>query len=345
MPFSLARRIYRSHDRDGHDARTRRACLFTPCAIALLALTSSVSHAAEPARPLCAYISSYHQGYSWSDRLEEGLLPTLRTRCDIVRYDMDTKRKRDESDKQYAADVALSLIQSHRPHIVITSDDNAAKYLIVPFLADTSLPVVFTGINWTVDEYGFPTDNVTGMVEVAPLQPMLAQALEVVPDARRATYIGADTLTERKNFDRLAKAASTSGVTLSGLFADTMERYESAFEQAHRADFVIVGSHSGIDNWDRDRAVAMAQRHSAALSVTNHDWMMPVAMLGYTKLPEEQGEWAAQAAIAILDGIAPRAIPIVTNRKWDTWLNDDLRRRAGIELPAQLLDKAKRIQP
>ena len=34
------------------------------------------------------------------------------------------------------------------------------------------------------------------------------------------------------------------------------------------------------------------------ISVTNHGWMMPYAMLGMTKIPEEQGVWSAQAALA-----------------------------------------------
>mgnify|MGYP001586327727 FL=1 len=77
------------------------------------------------------------------------------------------------------------------------------------------------------------------------------------------------------------------------------------------------------------------------LTVTSHDWMMPVSMLGMTKIPEEQGEWAGQVALQILGGAAPNSIPVIANRKWDLFLNRSLIRAAGVELPAQLSSKGK----
>jgi hypothetical protein len=79
------------------------------------------------------------------------------------------------------------------------------------------------------------------------------------------------------------------------------------------------------------------------LTLTNHEWMMPYTMLGFTKVPEEQGEWAAQTALHILAGVAPASIPIVPNRKWDIWVNTALLRTAGIHLPKLLLQKAKKV--
>ncbi len=81
---------------------------------------------------------------------------------------MDTHRYPEIDATKKAALAAFELARDLQPDIIITSDDNAAKYLIVPYLVDTATPVVFTGINGTVREYGFPAKNVTGMVEVAP---------------------------------------------------------------------------------------------------------------------------------------------------------------------------------
>ena len=49
---------------------------------------------------------------------------------------------------------------------MIASDDNAQKYLVVPYLKGTQVPVIFNGVNWDASAYGFPTSNVTGMIEV-----------------------------------------------------------------------------------------------------------------------------------------------------------------------------------
>ncbi|MEN8131191.1 MAG: hypothetical protein ABFS45_13570, partial [Pseudomonadota bacterium] len=80
------------------------------------------------------------------------------------------------------------------------------------------------------------------------------------------------------------------------------------------------------------------------LSVTNHQWMMPVTLLGFTKIPEEQGEWAGKVALSILHGKTAGEIPIVPNRKWDLWANEQLLDTADIELPRTLINKFKKVR-
>ena len=45
----------------------------------------------------CVYISSYHQGYEWSDGVERGLLRILDGHCAITTFNMDSKRAKNES--------------------------------------------------------------------------------------------------------------------------------------------------------------------------------------------------------------------------------------------------------
>ena len=294
-------------------------------------------------RPLCLYVSSYHRGYSWSDGVERGLRETLGERCEIVQFDMDTKRQREpELIEAMAAEVA-DQIERLAPDVVITSDDNAAKYLVVPYLRGGDVPVVFCGVNWTVEEYEFPARNVTGIVEVAPIRPMIREALAIVPNGSRAAYIGALTFTEQKNYRRIADVAETFGVSLDGLFFETLEHWKNAYVVAQSYDFIVMGSYSGIEDWDHEAAARHALEHARRPSLTNHDWMMPVSVIGYTKLPEEHGEYAASAALAILSGTDPLDIPLVTNRKWETWLNPALAARIETPIPERLTLKAKRV--
>ena len=260
---------------------------------------------------------------------------------------MDTKRKKDEQSKQQAAEAARALIESWKPDIVITADDNAAKYLIVPFYRDAPLPVVFSGINWTAKEYGFPFSNVTGMVEVAPIRPMLEAAMETVGGGGSAFYLGADTLTERKNLARFESAAAELGLKLQSKLVATANEWlatHAAVQNEHQ--FIVLGSYSGIKDWETRAAEIedTVRRQTRRLSVTNHGWMMPFATLGMTKVPEEQGQWSAEAALAILDGTPPSEIPIIANRRWDVWVNEKLLEASNQVLPSSLKRKAKTIQ-
>jgi len=291
----------------------------------------------------CLFISSYHHGYAWSDGVERGLRATLEGRCELRQFDMDAKRHKGEAYAELKALEAKALIESWRPDVVITADDHAAKYLIKPFYKDHEIPFVFCGVNWTVEEYGFPYQNVTGMIEVAPIEPLLDQAAAYAQAPQTAFYLGADTLTERKNLNRFQQAAERRGLKLDHRLVSTTEAWLAAYEAAQRADFVILGSNSGINDWDRERIQQQLKRVASRMTLTNHEWMMPYTMLGLTKVPEEHGEWAAQTALLIMRGAPPASLPIVPNRMWDIWVNPTLLQSANIRLPKALMQKGKKV--
>lgn len=279
----------------------------------------------------CVYVSSYHKGYAWSDALERGLRKELDGQCDLIQIDMDTKRNKSELYKiRKSREVANEIIKI-KPDVLITSDDNAARYLVVPYFKDSKLPVVFSGINWTVEEYGFPATNVTGMVEVAPVRPMLRWAQRLTEQGTRGFYLGSDTLTEAKNLKYLVKAADDLNISISSALVNDGEAWQSAFKEAEEADFIILGSSAGIHDWDEKTMMSFVREHARKLILTNNDWMLPFSMLGFVKIPQEQGEWAAKTAIAIHKGIPIQRIPVVANRKWEIYENTLLMKLAGVK--------------
>ena len=309
-----------------------------PCCLSLPGL-------AQDKEPLCLYVSSYHQGYAWSDGIERGLRRSLENECTLVQLNMNTKRQKTAENKILAGQKAYELVKSLQPDVVITSDDNAAKYFIVPYLVGSNTQVVFSGINWTVEEYGFPTANVTGIVEVAPVKPMLMQGLKATGKPQntntKIAYLGANTLSEIKNYNRINVIANKLGLYVNAILADNFSTWKTGFEIAQEYDLIIMGSNSGIDNWNTEEAVATVERLNSKLSMTNHEWMMPYTAIGYTKIPEEHGEWAAASAVAILGGLKAADIPLVTNRRWDTWINNRLLDIPNIDISDSVLQSAK----
>ena len=313
-----------------------------PIAMVLAASASSQADLTPPMKK-CLFVSSYHQGYAWSDGVERGLRSVLEGHCEVKQFDMDTKRRKSPEEIRASALRAKALIESWQPDIVITADDNAAKHLIQPYYKDHALPFVFCAVNWTAKEYGFPYRNVTGMIEVAPIRPSLERAAQVVPNLRRVFYIGAKTMTEGKNLKRYQDAAARLNLEIDHALADSTEAWLAAYRKAQDYDLVVLGSHAGINDWDPDRVRASVLRDTRRLSVTNMQWMMPFTLLGLTKVPEEQGEWAAKAALGILDGMAPSTIPIVANSRRDLWVNTRILAASRVTLPEELLRKAKKI--
>jgi len=289
----------------------------------------------------CVYISSYHKGYAWSDGVERGLLKTLDGKCEITSFEMDSKRKKDEASIQQAALEAKLLIDAKQPDVVIASDDNASKYLIAPYYKDADIPFVFCGVNWTVEQYGFPFSNVTGMIEVAAIEPMLDKAAAITGKIKHAYYIGAETLTEEKNLKRFVAAGKRKNIKISSRLVRTQSEWVKAYKQAQQADLIIMGSNAGIKYWDKYEAQDAISPVSRTLSATNHGWMMPYTMFGMTKVPEEQGEWAGKVAIEIMNGTKPSDIPIIPNRNFDIIVNNTLLDIAQIKLPEFIKLKAQ----
>ncbi len=290
----------------------------------------------------CLYIASYHQGYEWNDGIARGVDNVLAGKCKVDKYFMDTKRNKGEAYYKKSALEARAYIEKTKPDIVIVSDDNASKYLVMPFYKDAALPFVFCGINWTVEPYGYPYKNATGMIEVAPIRPLLKEINNVLTSTSSGIYLSADVLTEHKDYERYRKIYEREGITLKGVFVKSMAEWKKEFiaAQSTNIDFIILNNNSGINDWSEQQGRDTAQEYSTVFSVTNYDWMMPYTMFAMTKLPEEQGEWAAAVALDILDGATPDSIPIVANRRWNIFVNTQLLDKADIKLPPHLIHKA-----
>jgi hypothetical protein len=153
------------------------SAIFLALWICLILTTSG--DAAGLSRKKVLFVDSYHAGYAWSDGVTAGVLKGLNVKMtphgeldcgkspvELMVVRMDTKRNQTEGFKKQAALNVKSRIETWKPDVVIASDDNASKYLIVPHFKDKELPFVFCGVNWDASVYGFPCSNVTGMEEV-----------------------------------------------------------------------------------------------------------------------------------------------------------------------------------
>jgi ABC-type uncharacterized transport system substrate-binding protein len=292
----------------------------------------------------CLYVSSYHHGYEWNDGIEHGLESVLKGKCKIDKFYMDTKRNQDESHGKKQGQVAKEYILATHPDVVIAADDNASRFLVKPYFKNSSIPFVFCGVNWTVEEYGYPYTNATGMIEVAPIAQTLKAIQNIHKMPLQGIYLSSDVFTEYKDFERYRALFASQSVELSALFVNSVEDWTQSYSKAQNSDFIILGNNAGINDWNPDKVIRHVMDNSSILTVTNYDWMMPYAMFAITKQPEEQGEWAGQVALAILNNQNIGNIPIVVNRKTNIFINPGLLKTADIRLPVDLVQRAVKVE-
>lgn len=291
----------------------------------------------------CIYINSYHDGFVWSDTIAKYLKKELINSCEVIQFNMDSKRNKSVKYIQKKALEAKVLIDTQKPDIVITSDDNAAKYLIKPYFKDSHIPFVFNGVNWSAKEYGFPYSNVTGMIEVTPINELFKIG-QYITNGKKAIFIGDDTITDKKDLKQFLKFAKKRNINLDSAFLNTLDEWKQTYVQAQKNyDFIILGHNSAIKGWDDTKVNDFLLHNSKKLVLTTYSWMIQFSTIGLTIRPEEQGTWAGNTAKAILNGYPIKNIAITTNHIWNKSINMRLVNASSVKIPKDIVFNYKKF--
>ena len=286
------------------------------------------------------FIDSYHEGYAWSDGITEGVKKGLDSSVELKIFRMDSKRNPDEDFKKEAALKAKALIEEFKPDVVIAADDNASKYLIEPYYKGGTLPVVFCGVNWDATIYGFPTDNITGMLEVTPIDGLLAQ-LNKFAKGPRIGFLGPDNETGHKEAENYKKVF---GLKLVEYYAQDADDWMKGFAELQgSADVLIIDSDGGLYKDREAELAAFVIKNTKIPTGTTYDFMSPYAIVTYAKVAAEQGYWAAEAAMQILKGKSAKDIPVAKNQQGVLIINSKIIEASGLEVPYEIIETAETV--
>jgi len=285
------------------------------------------------------WVSSYHQGYEANDAIGAGIRSRLSgTPVELRTFFMDTKRNNAADHGQAAAQKALSIIEQFRPDIVIASDDNAQKYLVVPYLKDKSIPIVFCGVNWDMHQYGYPTDNITGMIEVDLAQQMY-DLMRSYAAGDRIGFLSGNVDAERKMIDIYNKRFFHG--RLKSYLVESMDEFKNVFLQAQQdVDMLYIYNYTGIKDWDPEEAELFLSRHTRIPTGSHNDFMAPFVTFVAAKSLQEHGRFAAGAALRILSGVSPAEIAVSENKEVELYVNMRMAKAASFVFPVDLLQTA-----
>lgn len=300
--------------------------------VAMVVLAGSM----QAAEKKVLFLNSYHAAYPWSAGIIKGVKDVLGDKAELKIHDMDTKRQGSEEFKKKAAEEAKALIEEWKPDVVIAADDNASKYVIVPYFKGSDVPFVFCGVNWDASGYGFPVKNVTGMVEVA-LVLQLIDAMKKVAKGDKVGFFGADTETNRKE---IAKITEKFGLEIKTDFAKDLAEWKEKFPAFQKeVDMVIIGAPSfAADN--PDELAAFMVENTKVPTGAIEEWVAPFALISYAKDATEQGQWAAAKALQIVGGTSPADIEIEPNKRAKIVVNAKVMKSLGAALPMELIEQA-----
>ncbi len=293
-------------------------------------------------------IFSYHADYSWVVDETRGVEDILEERgVETEKFYLDTKRNTSAEWKEEVAEEAVSKIDDFQPDLVIVFDDNACELVAKEYIGE-SLPFVFCGMNGEPEDYGFPAQNITGVIERHHVEATINLLQQLVPDIEELAIISDDSPTSQ------AFITSVSNIIPP---IEISEFYTTNDFDAWKAE--VNGLQTRVD------AIGIYLYHTIK-EEGEEESLPPEDVLGWTlensKLPDfafsdftvsdgvlcgvtvsgyEQGMAAAEIAIRILDGENPADIPIECPETGTPMINEIRAEELNIEIPADVLEEVE----
>ncbi len=215
-------------------------------------------------------VQSYHQGYAWVDDIDAGIAKAFEgTDYEVKTFYMDTKRKTSEDWKVESGQLAIKEVESFKPDVVITADDNAQKYFAMHLANKPDAPqVIFCGVNADPADYGFPADNVTGIIE----RPHFAQSIglfqKIYPAAKNVIMICDDSITS-VNTQKFCKTIKTPLPVVDYQNPSTFDQWKAAITKAQdSADAIIMFNYHTVKQ-SADAAQSMPPKEVMDWTITH----------------------------------------------------------------------------
>jgi two-component system, cell cycle sensor histidine kinase and response regulator CckA len=265
-------------------------------------------------------LHSYHQGFLWTDMIQEGLSRSLSAshpEAELYIEYMNTKRQTAESAFPHLVNMYAQFYKSIKFDAIVASDNNALDFLL---LYRDSLfpgaPVVFCGIN-DVFKYRFePSSAYTGVAESADIDSTIRIGLKLHPETRAIAVITDSTESGDINLGIVRNAV----LKFNGIKLVELSRLTSAqlIERLNRLDNeTIVFNTSFVRDVDGRtfsprESMEFIARESRRPVYTSWDFNMAPGAVGGKQLSGQlQGQNAAKLVSRILDGENAGGIPII----------------------------------
>lgn len=313
---------------------------------------SGVAHKA-PYKVL--YIMSYHSPWRWTDGQLEGFKEGMADApVEYQVFQMDTKRNSTPEAKDKKGQEARALIESWRPDLVYTTDDDAQQYVAIHYV-NKDLPFVFSGVNKDPKIYQFVgSKNMTGVLEQEHFVETVNLLRQIAPGVKRiAAVFDGDAMWEPVMARMRERIAQISGVEIVAWDRfQTFDEYQRKIkEYPSQADAIaLIGIFNFKDAQGKNVPYQEVLRWTTENSTLPDSsfWVDRVhygTLVAVTVSEHEQGLAAGRLAHAILvEGRSPSSFPMQPTVKGRAVISLARANKLGIKIKSGVLLSAEVIE-
>ncbi|MFO1372321.1 MAG: ABC transporter substrate binding protein [Candidatus Competibacteraceae bacterium] len=301
------------------------------------------------------HIMSYHSPWRWTDGQLEGFKEGMADApVEYQVFQMDTKRNSTPEAKDKKGQEARALIESWRPDLVYTSDDDAQQYVTTHYV-NQELPFVFSGINKDPKIYQFVgSKNITGVLEQEHIVETVNLLRQIAPGVKRiAVVLDNDTMWEPVMARMREQIAQIPGVEIVAWDRlQTFDEYQRKIkEYPSQADAIAL---IGIFNFKDAQGKNVPYQEVLRWTAENSPlpdcsfWIDRVyygTLAAVTVSEREQGLAAGRLARAILvEGRSPSSLPMQPTVKGHALISLARANKLGIKIKSGVLLSAEVIE-
>ncbi len=295
-------------------------------------------------------VFSYEEDFPWDVEIREGIEATFKGQAELHYYYMDTKVNLATGAQKAAG--AFALYQALQPAGVIAADDNAQAMFVVPYLRDkVETPVIFCGVNAAPERYGYPSRNVTGILERFHLEETIAFSRQFSPQIKTFAFLIKQGPVAELIQKQLAADAGNLSAELVAFHpvSRSAEALAVAAGLRGKADLLLIESLQGVVD-DRGRTIPEKRLVAQVVDVfagptaaTNAYTVRYGALNAVIKSGREQGSVAAQMLRKAMQGTPVAELPVTRNYQGKRMLNLGSMQKLGISPPAMALRGAELV--
>lgn len=274
-----------------------------------------VSHNLE--KPRLLFIHSYERDYTWTTEQIEGIDRVLANENNYIirEHFLDTKKNDYEEYLKRAEREVRALIKQWKPNVIIATDDNAQILAGKFFVNDPNIKIIFTGIQGDLSEYNYTAaNNVTGITENVPPKAIKEVLNEINrslgSDLKRIFFVTHSTSHSRFVVEKMQNFYWGDYEMVSAAEYKTFDDWKGAVREAEKtADILLIGGYKSLTDDKNselkvpyEEVLAWTDENSSLLKIGARGvFVEEGGMIAVGSSPYEQGEVAAQMAIALLD--------------------------------------------
>lgn len=295
-------------------------------------------------------VMSYENDHEWQKGVRHGIETALAGQCDLTHVALETLTDKEGGPEK--AKRAYDLFQQSTPDGVIASDDAAQSMFVVPYLrGKVKTPVVFCGVNAEPEEYGYPAENVTGVLERVHFKESIALVQQLAPGIRKIAYLLGNDKTGQSFIAQARKEMGEYGAdsVVFEVVDDITQGVKKAQELRAVSDALFI---DGLQPIRDEQGNKMNPRQSAPLlakaygkpTLAGNDYLVETGVLcGVSKSAEEQGTMAARMLLEAMKGKPVSEIPIVRNHYGKRIINATTLKELGLQPDPSALKGAKLV--